>query len=70
MPRHESEASRIARLTAEAQGVLGDRSLAYDRMHTPNRGLGGDTPAARAKTAAGAREVEDLLGRIAHGVVS
>lgn len=70
MAHQESTASRIGCLTAKAQDILGDRSLAYDWMHTPNRGLGGDTPAERAKTAAGAHEVEDLLGRIAHGVVT
>jgi uncharacterized protein (DUF2384 family) len=33
-------------------------------------GLGGEIPLAYAETEVGAREVEDLLGRIEHGVYS
>jgi len=34
------------------------------------RGLGGRTPLAFAQTEAGAREVENLIGRLEHGVIS
>jgi len=61
---------RVAGLYAMAENIIGDRGLAIDWMHTPNRGLGGNTPITYAKTEAGAREVEDLLGRVAHGVVA
>jgi len=33
-------------------------------------GLGGETPLEYAETEVGAREVEDLLGRIEYGVYS
>jgi uncharacterized protein (DUF2384 family) len=39
-------------------------------MATPNRSLGGVSPAGFAVLETGGREVEDLLGRIAHGVAA
>lgn len=60
---------RDVRLTAITEGILGDRGLAHDWMRTPSRSRGGVTRAAHAQAEAGAREVEDLLGRLAHGVV-
>ena len=39
-------------------------------LNSPQVGLGGATPLEYAETEVGAREVEDLLGRIEHGVYS
>jgi uncharacterized protein (DUF2384 family) len=39
-------------------------------MVTPQFGLGGAVPLEYAETEVGAREVENLLGRIEHGVYS
>lgn len=61
---------RVAGLYGVAENVVLDRAMAIDWMQTPNRGLGGHTPLAYAKSEAGAREVEYLLGRIAHGIVA
>ena len=51
-----------------AEDVLGSKHDASEWMSTPNRSLGGVSPVELAVTETGAREVEDLLGRIAHGV--
>jgi putative toxin-antitoxin system antitoxin component (TIGR02293 family) len=39
-------------------------------VNSPQVGLGGAIPLDFAETEVGAREVEDLLGRIEHGVYS
>lgn len=70
---NQSESDRILRIAglyAMAEDIIGSRGLAIDWMQTPNRGLGGHAPIVYARTEAGAREVEDLLGRIAHGVAA
>lgn len=61
---------RVAGLYALAEEVFGDRGLAVDWMQEPNRGLGGKRPIDYADTEAGAREVENLLGRIVHGIAA
>lgn len=58
---------RVARLAAE---VLGSREKAIGWLHDPNRALGNDTPLSHVDTARGTRQVEVLLGRIAHGTHS
>lgn len=62
---------RVGRLFERALEVFdGDAELARQWFHSPQRGLGGSTPLAFADTEPGAREVENLLGRIEHGVFS
>jgi putative toxin-antitoxin system antitoxin component (TIGR02293 family) len=61
---------RLARIVAFAEEVLEDRDRARHWIREPQRGLGGRTPLDLSRTEAGAREVEDLLGRIEHGVFS
>jgi putative toxin-antitoxin system antitoxin component (TIGR02293 family) len=39
-------------------------------LNSPNHGLGGRTPLQMAQTEAGSREVENLIGRLEHGVFS
>ena len=46
----------------------GDISAARKWLQTPQRGLGGETPLDFASTEVGAREVENLIGRLEHGV--
>ena len=53
-----------------AEDVLGSISDARKWMSTPNRSLGGVSPAEFVVAETGEREVEDLLGRIAHGVAA
>ncbi len=67
------ESDRFIRLTglyAMAENVFESPAQATRWMTQPNRSLGGETPLAYADTQAGAREVEDVLGRIAHGVAA
>jgi putative toxin-antitoxin system antitoxin component (TIGR02293 family) len=61
---------RVARIAALAETTLGGREAAVRWLHRPNRALGNAVPLAYLDTELGAREVEDLLGRIAHGIPS
>jgi putative toxin-antitoxin system antitoxin component (TIGR02293 family) len=61
---------RLGRLAALAQEVLGSREKAAGWLHRPNRALGNVVPLRQLDTDLGARQVEDLLLRIAHGVHS
>lgn len=61
---------RLVGLYGMAADVLGSKRDASEWMSTPNRSLGGVSPAGFAVTETGGREVEDLLGRIAHGVAA
>lgn len=59
---------RIGMLFDLAGDVLGDAEVARKWLKSPNRALAGSTPLDYADTEPGAREVEELLGRIEHGV--
>jgi putative toxin-antitoxin system antitoxin component (TIGR02293 family) len=59
---------RIARLLDRASGVFDDRGDASAWLVEPNLALGHRAPLDFADTELGAREVEDLLGRLEHGV--
>ena len=48
----------------------GDSQAAERWLSSPRAALGGATPLELAKTEAGAREVEALIGRLEHGVFS
>jgi putative toxin-antitoxin system antitoxin component (TIGR02293 family) len=61
---------RLGRIAALAQELLGSREKASRWLHRPNRALGGVIPLHHLDTDLGARQVEDLLLRIAHGVYS
>jgi putative toxin-antitoxin system antitoxin component (TIGR02293 family) len=61
---------RFARVYASAVEMIGDKDKAVEWLRTPNRALGGERPFDQLDTDLGAREVEDILGRIAYGVYS
>jgi len=61
---------RFAKLLGKAIKVLGDLDDAKRWLNSPQFGLGGAVPLDYAKTEVGAREVENLLGRIEYGVYS
>jgi putative toxin-antitoxin system antitoxin component (TIGR02293 family) len=61
---------RLGRIATLAEEVLGSRAKATRWLHQPNRALGNAVPLRQLDTDPGAREVEDLLLRIAHGVYS
>lgn len=61
---------RLARVAALAEETLGNRRKAATWLRRPNRALGGTSPLDLLDTDLGARHVEQVLGRIAHGVYS
>jgi len=63
-------AVRLARVYAGAVEMIGQEQKAVLWLQTPNRALGGERPIDQVDTDVGAREVEDILGRIAYGVYS
>lgn len=62
--------ARLARITARATEAIGDREKAARWLKTPNRALGGKVPLSIVMTENGLPEVEAILGRIEHGIVS
>ena len=61
---------RVQRLFTKAVSVFDDMELAKKWLKEKAYGLGDISPLEFAKTEIGAREVENLLGRIEHGVFS
>ena len=61
---------RFARLMGRAIEVMETQENARQWLTAPQFGLGGAVPLKYAETEVGAREVEDLLGRIEYGVYS
>lgn len=61
---------RFVRLTERAIEVIGSIEEAREWLKSPQRGLGGERPLDYAQTEVGAREVENLLGRIEYGVLA
>ena len=62
---------RVGRIFERAAALFdGDQVGARQWLETPIPSLGGQRPLDLSQTEPGAREVEDLIGRIEHGVVS
>jgi len=61
---------RIARVAAQAFAVFNTEDKAAKWLRRPNRALNGELPIYLLDTDVGARQIEDILGRIEHGVVS
>jgi putative toxin-antitoxin system antitoxin component (TIGR02293 family) len=71
LARYESDRLyRLARIVALADEFLGDHERAMRWLKHPNRALGGIPPIAAIDTELGARQVENILGRIAFGGIS
>lgn len=71
LARYESDRLyRLARLLALAEYFIGDREKAIGWMKRPNLVLGGVAPLKVLDTELGARQVENILGRIGYGGVS
>jgi putative toxin-antitoxin system antitoxin component (TIGR02293 family) len=68
------ESERVVRLAGlyekAAELFNGDVSGARQWMSQPKKALGGESPLEYAATEIGAREVENLIGRLEHGVFS
>jgi len=61
---------RLVRIAAQTSAVLGNEEKAARWLHTPNRALGDKPPLGLLDTDLGSRQVEEVLGRIEHGVYS
>jgi putative toxin-antitoxin system antitoxin component (TIGR02293 family) len=61
---------RFSRLVGQATDLFGDIDKARAWLKHPQFGLGGSIPLDYASTEVGAREVENLLGRIEYSVYS
>ena len=69
-PDESDKVMRLSRLLEHATTVFGDIDRARTWLKFPQRGLGGAVPLDYAETEVGAREVDNLLGRIDYGVYS
>jgi putative toxin-antitoxin system antitoxin component (TIGR02293 family) len=69
-PDESDKIVRYSRLVRQATDFFGDIEKARAWLKHPQYGLGGAVPLDYARTEAGAREVENLLGRMKYGVYS
>src|SRR6266542_2455060 len=69
-PDESDKVMRFSRLLEHATNVFGDVNKARVWLKFPQYGLGGAVPLEYAETEIGAREVDNLLGRIDYGVYS
>jgi putative toxin-antitoxin system antitoxin component (TIGR02293 family) len=68
------ESERLLRISTVFEKAVelfeGDAVGAVAWLTSPKRALGRETPLAYSRTELGARDVEDLIGRLEHGVFS
>jgi putative toxin-antitoxin system antitoxin component (TIGR02293 family) len=70
-PEESDRLLRAARVLASAVGLFeGDMTRTRQWLETPAPALGGEIPLRLAETEVGARAVEQLIGRLEHGVPS
>ncbi len=69
-PEESDRLMRFWRIVQYAKKLFGTVERARQWLKFPQFGLGGAVPLEFAKTEVGAREVEDLLGRIDYSVYS
>jgi putative toxin-antitoxin system antitoxin component (TIGR02293 family) len=67
-PDESDKVVRFSRLLRHATTVFGDVEKARTWLKHPQVGLGGAVPLDYASTETGAREVENLLGRIEYSI--
>ena len=61
---------RLARVSAQAADTLGSEEKAVQWLRRPNRALGNQAPLDLIDSDIGAKQVEEVLGRIEHGNIS
>lgn len=68
------ESERLLRISGVFEDAVdlfeGDVPAAVNWLTTPRKALGDRTPLTYARTEPGAREVENLIGRLEHGIFS
>jgi putative toxin-antitoxin system antitoxin component (TIGR02293 family) len=69
-PEQSDRLVRVARVLAAAEETFGGREKAGSWLRRPTIALGGECPLQVLDTDEGAREVEALLGHIAHGIAA
>jgi putative toxin-antitoxin system antitoxin component (TIGR02293 family) len=61
---------RLARVSAQVATTLGSGEKALRWLRRPNRALGNQVPLDLIDSDIGARQIEEVLGRIEHGNIS
>ena len=61
---------RAARVIAAAEDTFGSQQKAASWLRRPTTALGNETPLSLLDTSEGALQVENLLGRISHGIAA
>ena len=69
-PEQSDRLLRVARVIASAEDTFGSREKAGSWLRRPTPLLAGESPLTLLDTDEGARTVEHLLGRIAHGIAA
>jgi len=70
-PDESDRLLRVSRVFAKALELFeGDSSAARRWFYTPAKALGGERPIALARTDLGSREVDALIDRLEHGVLT
>jgi putative toxin-antitoxin system antitoxin component (TIGR02293 family) len=69
-PEQSDRLVRVARVLAGAEETFGNREKAGAWLRRPTAALAGECPLQLLDTDEGTREVETLLGRIAHGIAA
>lgn len=69
-PEQSDRLVRILRIVTEAEATFDDRTRAGIWLRRATSALGGEAPLDLLDTDVGARQVETLLGRIAHGIAA
>jgi len=69
-PDESDRLVRFVRITQRASEVLGDEGKAMQWLRTPNRALESEAPITWLDTDLGTRQIEEMLGRVEHGMFS
>lgn len=69
-PEQSDRLSRLLRVIEEAEATFGDRAKAHAWLRRRTTLLDNEAPLDRLDTDIGTRQVEAILGRIAHGLAA
>ena len=69
-PEQSDRLARLLRMIEEAEATFGDAAKAHAWLRRPSALLDNEAPLDRLDTDIGSRQVETLLGRIAHGIAA
>ncbi len=69
-PDQSDRLLRLLRVIEETEVTFGDRAKAHTWLRRPTPLLDGESPLDRLDTDIGTRQVEAMLGRIAHGLAA